>query len=178
MQIWRPDRDNKPDPKAFLLGDGFHGQAIVRENEKWVIRDRVTYPINNLENVLRSRARQSTILACYDDQRATDMNEDHDKVGRKRAIIDLTEELHGYDLFSEDGSTSEQRDKRTKLPQDTESTVELLAATVGEPTPYFPLPEDANSTNQGPPPSEEISDWVPHVTRYGPLPCCFHRQES
>ena len=56
------------------------------------------------------------------------MVEDREKTGRKRAIIDLAEELAtGYDLF--DDNDSEQPDKRTKISQDTTSTVELLATT-------------------------------------------------
>lgn len=64
VSVWRPT-DLQP-ALAYVLGDGHHYQAVVKENSRWVLKDRDTQRVRNLPSLLRERCRIGMVLACSD----------------------------------------------------------------------------------------------------------------
>ena len=63
VQVWNPKCNEEPHPVAYLLGNGAHWQALVKEPEGWFVRDKKSFKVHNLNNYLEVSSRRGMVLS-------------------------------------------------------------------------------------------------------------------
>ena len=63
VRVCRPEKCDHKEEIAFIIGNGHHWQALVKEGNYWFLRDKESFEVNNLHNFLLMASRRGIVLA-------------------------------------------------------------------------------------------------------------------
>ena len=144
VSVWKPGTSTPA--FAFIAGDGKHWQAIVQDSGTWMVRDRRSFKVQDLQNYLACRSRKGIVLLCSEDPVDNPMDADCSTapISKKRPIeeaVNAEQPLLAAAASPEPPSQDEEPEgKKARSTQDSlQSTPALLAHLEGA---FQPLPDD------------------------------------
>lgn len=148
---------NQPPAFAYVIGDGSHWQAIIKDEQGWSIRDKTIRYIKDLPNYIKC-LKNGIVLACYLHPTGTEMDVDttREKPTRKRShnpqstdeepmLLAITLPPNSTETDSSN-DTIEPGEKRVKQTHETDSSTPLLLAHLAGV--YQPLKDDVKEEPQ------------------------------
>ena len=64
VQVWTPAKAIAPEAFAYVHGNGFHWQAIVKQGLRCRVMDTKSFQVENLVPFLTARSRRGMVLSC------------------------------------------------------------------------------------------------------------------
>ena len=62
VRVCCPEKWTYTNEYAFILGNGKHWQALVKEGNEWYVRDKEPFKVNNLQGFLKMASRRGVVL--------------------------------------------------------------------------------------------------------------------
>ena len=164
VRVCCPEKCNHAGEIAFLLGNGYHWQALVKEGNHWFIKDKFSFEVNDLQNYLYMASRRGIVLALIKnvppegdmDWEATSTTTNN-TMSRKRTLdeaanpdTEATPRIACQPIEITNNEEPEEPDKKARALEGCNNTQELLqdAQQAFEAIPAPPIIDLANSMPQ------------------------------
>ena len=175
VNVWTPNGTSQSPPVAYVLGNGFHWQAVVQEADGWFLRDKKSFKIHNLKHYLTVASRRGVVLALSKELPPNgDMDWEGTAPNRKRDHQEVTPEnlpnpvppttttapTPPSQIIIADDDEDEPEKKSRALQDDSQDTQVLLQ---NAPQAFEPLPSDTppNVTTRSANSQAQEPQWQP-----------------
>jgi hypothetical protein len=148
VKVWSPSMPPSAADFAYILGNGNHWQALLKEANGWYVRDTKSFKVDNLSNYLTMAARRGMVLTLQKEPPDSgDMDWDMEPPCRKRPLEALAEPANPEVLQiamaanAEPTDVDEPEGKKTRCVQALEDSTQETLLQIKEED-YSPLPSD------------------------------------
>lgn len=144
--IWTPQKMLTPNDSAFLVGNGNHWQALIKESDGWYVCDKGRSQVQDLLNFLQVASRRGMVFQLHSQTpESGDMDWEADLPSRKRTMDEACIPLLPAIPLITDGteqSIIDVDEPEGKKPRCTTPTSETQEALLQLADTYTPLPEE------------------------------------